>query len=87
MSRNQPAKTRVTVPAHEDAIMVVPRDDVLLLISVTRIAWASEDGEERERQASRVLYSAVEDAEALTDENDVIPLDSSWWPTPIPHRR
>lgn len=71
----------MTVNCESDCIGTAARDDCLILFSITRIAWKSNDEEERVRQRCRVLQTAVADAEALScDEDDNIPLDPSWWP-------
>ncbi len=77
-------KKTATIPVDGDAIMTIAWDGCLLLVSVTRVPWKSDDEEERVRQICRVLQAPVVDAEALSDENGVIPLDPSWWHIPTP---
>lgn len=78
----------VTINVESDQVAAVAHEDCLLILSVTRIAWLSKDGEERDRQLCRTLAAAIAGAEDMeteeTDEHEIIPFGGEWWPLPKP---
>jgi hypothetical protein len=70
----------VTLNVESNRIAAVAHDDCLVVISVTRVAWLSDDEEERVRQQCRTLQSAVAAAKSLDcKEQDTMAVE---WPLP-----
>ena len=78
-SRRVPVKRTATIPIDRDCIGTVAHDDCLILFSVTRVPWTSNDEEERVRQRCRLLQTAVRRADALADDDGTIPIEHAYW--------